>query len=606
LLTRIKKYSSLSSSARCSLIFAAVYFTACFCYIFLRIQPSLIYQCQIPVFQWQKTFFTDFLSFPGGLAEYASNFLSQFYYYPLLGSLIITACLALICALTLLIQRTVSPDSKIGVLALLPVLLSLMLFSQYEHRLSSTLGLIAALVFFVIYLRLRFKNPAMRLFLFLTLSALIYYLSAGWLLLFSLLSIFYEIIYCRSYILGLLFFFFTLFLPYAAQTYLFLLTLKSAFFYQLIPAYDYRPAVAPYLLVGCFPLFMVAAKIKATGFTARLSEIFNKKAAAAALLLLTMAGALVSYDSAMNTVLKVDRFADSREWEQLLRFVKKHPSGDVLVAFQTNRALLHTNRLSSEMFLYNQQWGADGLYLPTEARKFFSGETSDFYLDLGLLNEAQHWILEDHSNFENSPRHLQRLAVIGILKGEKDLATMALNALDKTILYRSWAKRYRGYLENPALLAADSNMQSILSRKVKHDFIIAPVFPGQDVEGVWRQDHLNRIAFDYMMADYLLTFRLEEFMAALQGSNDLNARRLPRHYQEAILVYAQSARKNPDPFIKKIDLQTRMEFNDFMRILELKKGNALAAQKELKEKYRHTYWYYSLFYNPTMRAARDN
>lgn len=605
MLAPFKKCSSLSPSARCSLIFGALYFTACFLYIFLRIQPSLIYQCQIPVFMWQKSFFYHFLTFPGGLAEYASNILSQFYFYPLVGSLIITACLALIYALTLLILQTVSPDSKIAAIAYLSSLLSLMLFSQYEHRLSSTLGLIAALTFFVIYIKLRFKNAALRLLCFFVLSVLIYYFSAGWLLLFALLSILHEIIFKRSLILGLLFSLFTIFIPYVAQAYLFLLTMKSAYFYQLLPAYDYRPAVAPYLLVGCFPVLILLAKIKATSSNVLSGNVY-KKAAAAALLLLSIAGTLVSYDPAMNTVLRVDRYADDREWEKLLNFMQKHPSDDVLVAFQTNRALLHTSRLASELFSYNQKWRTDGLYLPTEARKFFSSQVSDLYLDLGLLNEAQHWILEDHSNFENSPRHLQRLAVIGILKGEKDLAAMAFDALDKTILYRAWSKRYRGYLENPALLATDSSLQSILKRKVKHDFIITPAFPGQDIETVWRQDRLNRQAFDYMMADYLLTFCLEEFMTALQESNDLNARRLPRHYQEAILVYAQSGGKAAESGVGKIDLQTRVEFNDFMKIIELQKGNALAAQKELQEKYRRTYWYYSLYYNPTMRATRKN
>jgi hypothetical protein len=287
----------------------------------------------------------------------------------------------------------------------------------------------------------------------------------------------------------------------------------------------------------------------------------------------------------------------------LLTYVQNHPSDDVLVAFHTNRALYFTGRLSSDMFSFNQSWGIDGLFLPSEMRKFFSMQLSDLYWDMGLLNEAQHWVLEDHSNFSFSPWHLQRLTLISIVRGNSSLATMCLNALDKTILYRDWVDHYRPHIEDPQYVVNNTPFGSLKDLKFDHDFIVSPALPEQDIPAILAQHPGNRMAFEYLMAGYMLTFRLGLMIADLQSMDIMNRSILPRSYQEAIMVFIYGTTGSSSESVgQSVQIKTRAQFSDFMKILQRYKGDATAAQHELKEKYGETYWYYSLYNNPNART----
>ena len=68
---------------RLSTIFSAVFFCFYFFYLWFIIKPNLIYNTQEPVFFFGIHFFKEFLDHPGGITEYISAFLTQFYIYPI-------------------------------------------------------------------------------------------------------------------------------------------------------------------------------------------------------------------------------------------------------------------------------------------------------------------------------------------------------------------------------------------------------------------------------------------------------------------------------------------------------------------------------------------
>jgi hypothetical protein len=276
------------------------------------------------------------------------------------------------------------------------------------------------------------------------------------------------------------------------------------------------------------------------------------------------------------------------------------------VAFQTNRALYHTNRLTKDMFRFNQKWGQDGLFLNPQFRKSFSIQVSDFYWDLSFLNESMHWAQEEQANYGNSPWNLQRIAQISIIKGRKELAAMCLAALSKTLLYRSWARRQRIYLQNEHAIFENTEFQKLFMRMPTKDFIINTQIPALDVEDILAQTPHNRMAFEYLMASYLLTFRLGKFVKRLPECADLKYPEMPRLYQEALLVYIQnSSRKNIDMAGMRIQYSTVSAFKDFIRIISHYNGDIRQARNELAKKYGDTYWYYSLYNNPTIKLTLE-
>ncbi|MBN1465052.1 hypothetical protein JXA02_04775 [candidate division KSB1 bacterium] len=593
----------LRSSSIDMLLFPVLYFTTCFFYILWRLDPALSYQCQVPPFLCDEAFLRNFMAFPGGLSEYLSNLLSQFYYFPWIGAAIMTACLLAALLLMRAITHHLSPQLHNSLLLYIPSILMLILFSQYEHRLTYTLAWLQSLVCILCYLRQKAKPPLVRLGVFLLLSIVIYYTGASFMLLFALAAIIFEGLFRRNLLLTSFYLSFMIALPCAARTFFFILTHESAYLYLLLPIYDYRPSLTPYMLYLYLPLLFILAGAGFLRGIERFENRRNKKFAVALLILLTIAAALVSFDPDMRTILRVDYYAHHGQWQKLLDHVEEHPSDDILVAFQTNRALYHTGRMPSEMFAYDQTWGVAGLFLPPEARAFFSIQVSDLYWDLGFLNEAEHWVLEDHSNFSFSPWHLQRLALISILKGNSGLADMCLNALSKTILYRGWANRYRPFVTQPHRLQEKRQLSYGQRLYIDKDFIINSAFPEQDIQSVLAQNSENRMAFEYMMVTHMLTFRLGMLITALQSDRaDLF---LPKHYQEAVVVFLHNTQGQMGEIAKWLSPKTRAEFNDFMQILARHGNDATEAQDELREKYGRTYWYYSLFSNPARRMAQS-
>ena len=103
----------------------------------------------------------------------------------------------------------------------------------------------------------------------------------------------------------------------------------------------------------------------------------------------------------------------------------------------------------------------------------------------------------------------------------------------------------------------------------------------------------NRMAFEYLMAFYLLTRRLDEFAANLPRLRDFDYPDLPRHYQEAILLYEMDTTKRADRCGYEIDDDVLQEFADFSRDLRLC-GGGEAAAGALMQRYGNTYFYYHL------------
>ena len=73
-----------------------LFFILFYLYLWLYVDPRLIYHgggiiTNFPSFYKGWTFFLTFPRYPGGLIEYLSAFLVQFFYFPWAGALVITA-----------------------------------------------------------------------------------------------------------------------------------------------------------------------------------------------------------------------------------------------------------------------------------------------------------------------------------------------------------------------------------------------------------------------------------------------------------------------------------------------------------------------------------
>ncbi|MCC7262598.1 MAG: hypothetical protein IT369_08775, partial [Candidatus Latescibacteria bacterium] len=81
---------SLIGSSWSPLIYRVLFFAVYYLYIYLQVDPRLLYQAQEPVFFQGWPFCREFLGYPGGVVEYLAALLSQFFCFPWAGALVIT------------------------------------------------------------------------------------------------------------------------------------------------------------------------------------------------------------------------------------------------------------------------------------------------------------------------------------------------------------------------------------------------------------------------------------------------------------------------------------------------------------------------------------
>lgn len=264
---------------------------------------------------------------------------------------------------------------------------------------------------------------------------------------------------------------------------------------------------------------------------------------------------------------------------------------------EANRALYHCGRLGDGLFSLPQRAGGKGLFLASDQCQLLPLRASDLFLDLGLVNEAQHWAHEAMSVAGETAWNLQRLVQVNEIKSDPLVADKYLAKLRKTL----WYDRTAGAGGRHALLGQDPSTcpdaAEVRASMPASDFLCSPSEPERALEELAKNTR-NRMAFEYLMAYCLLEGDLSRFVSHLTGLKDLGYTRIPRHFEEALLIYLQvtGQRDIALPAGLAISQQTRDRFADFDHILSSHRGDRQAAQAELTAKHKDTYWFYAQYY----------
>ncbi|MCP4610930.1 MAG: hypothetical protein GY845_19665, partial [Planctomycetes bacterium] len=312
------------------------------------------------------------------------------------------------------------------------------------------------------------------------------------------------------------------------------------------------------------------------------------------LFLITIAG-LYSYDKNAKAFFLIDHYARFEEWEKVLDIAQKGLPISNIVQCQVNRALYHTGNLCDKMFSMTQLFGSDGLFMAESMRGRFALQHSDVFFDLGLINESEHWAYEAITINGDTAWNLQRLVLIYLMEEKRDIAEKYLTMLQKTIWHKAWAKQYRTYLSESDEFWAHPPIQYLKSTMPQSDFLVSPTEPELCLEKLL-ENKKNKMAFEYFMAYCLLEGQVGRFIEHIHRLNYFDYPKIPRHFEEAILIYNQlTGGKSITLPGKEISEEKIRKFDDFNRIMAKHNRNKEAARRELN-KYRDTYWFYGLYY----------
>jgi hypothetical protein len=590
-----------------------IVFLACFFYLLLRIHPVLILEVHPSVFLKGTDFLGDFLKIPGGLVNWLSALLMQFWFSDFLIALFLAICFWIVGFLTRKWIETLTENRPIHTFHLIPVGLLLVLYSNYDFDLSATLAIIINLFFLVLFIRWSPKQPMTRIGLGLVISVLSYWITGGAFLMFAVLCGLGDLLFRRKIVSGLLLLLISALLPFVASISVFLITLKQAYLHNLTFENPIESWIIAYSIPAFFLLTLIIASIAKIPGIGKLFQKFARLAYvwkwAAGTLLLVSGTILLAKESTSDIkklVLEVNRAVREERWTDVLELTQHNLNETPLLSCQTNLALFQTNMLLDNMFAYPQSKGTVGLLMNQTWCLAWPEEASNVNWKLGLVNESQHYAHEALERRGPTADLLKRLGMVYMLKGDYKAARRFFLNLKDVPFQGKTAEYLLRLNENPGELTNDLDCKYIQSVMSHEDLISRGKASSPKFELLLKRNQNNKMAFEYMIADLLLTGNLNELLDHLSDFNSLGYSQLPRHVQEAVIFIASM-----DPNFGSDQLQKWVQLSNFKRFLEYRqilmshKGERNSAMQDLKYRYADTYWYYFMFVKPATRPSEN-
>ncbi len=532
-------------------------------------------------------------------------------------------------------------------LRFVPALVVLVPYARYSYHFPTITGALASLLFACLYVSVVSRGTGIPstgsgqalpvignswagcrchdVALYLLLSVVSYVVSAAAFLPFALLCAIYEMLYRRRYIAGLACLLVAAVLPYAVGVLVFHVSLVNAYTDMLPLSWQLRDWVARRRMLGAvyvlclFPTAVALAwglgRALVAGWTSRKIDAQaqpgkNKAGSGGAkphlswlrapglgwtlesalLLALGAAVAVVSLDGSQKALLAVHYYACQRQWPEVLR-ASRRCTNDYTVMNAVDRALYHTGRLNQDMFAHMQY--PEALIFTGADHALFYWHKLDTLIDLGLLNLAEKNLTECMEMFGEQPMILQRLALVNLAKGKVAAGRIYLEKLRQTLFFSGWARDYLKRLAADPTLAADPQMQQLRAQALRKDSTVFFYAPEPMLLALVEQGSQNRMAFEYLMAWYMMEKRLDKFVKNLGRLPEFGYTALPPLYQEATLIYAT---KYPVPLGDfSISPEAKQRIKHFSDIVNRYGRNKEAAFPELAGNFAGSYFFYFFY-----------
>ena len=403
--------------------------------------------------------------------------------------------------------------------------------------------------------------------------------------------------------------------PYIAARYLFIINLKEAYLYIVAfqfytwPLY-FNQNLYFYLFFFSFPLIQICLFVYSRYIKTKLKKrdsspeaVYNILTQTIFIILAAILILIVAFSRKEKKRVQIDYLAEQGRWEELLDISGGMESYDVMTVFNVNRALYHTGQLLDNLFCYPQKIGADVLFLENFDRQN-SIPIADLYFDLGHIKAAQVMAYEWQTQLEYNPRMLKLIVVTNIISEEYDIAKKFLDILDKSIVHKKWVKHYRNYLSDESLIESDSLIQVKRKLMPKFDFFITSISKKNsevDLTGLLKENKNNKMAFEYLMARYLLECKFDYLLKYLDTFKKLGYRKYPRHIEEALLLISIMDPSKKVKLDYSINAQTIKQFDSILS----KSKSKTEAQRTLKKEFRNTYWYYVRYIYPEIEKFKE-
>ena len=580
-----------------------ILFSGLFAFLFLVLfKTGLLYHLeQYSLFCPKGEYLRSFFEQPGGVLALVGAFLTQFCHFPVLGAALFALCL---CLLTWLTGKAFGLEGKAAWLATLPALFlllfvtrldySIYLFKTYGLLFSQVLGYTVAVGLVLVYRKCFLGRRCAPVFPALVILAG-YPLFGSFALVAAVLM---ALTAFREGKRGLIELAVALVLGAAVP---WLCGELPGVFPRIHRNFVYF-AGFPYKEfvengICQVPLILAFAAMAALCFL-RKARGFTVPALVLAAVLAVGAGS--NWDSGFRTVLGMERAVSQQDWDQVLKLAEKERTPNRIHVLYRNIALYGKGTLTEEMFRY-----PDG-DAPLRSKAVFPISyicAAPVLYYCGMPNPCDRLAMEYSSTFCKNIHFYKYQAKTALLSGEYDLARKYLDMVDANWFQGKWVRRYRAFLDNPALMDDDPEFQRLRpllqGAWTKYD-AIAPL-----EEMLWAQfadpGYVNESVFEWQAACYLTRKDAERTLYCVFNRHELlpDAPVGTALAEGAALFASQSG--DLDMMRELVGVlssrqQVLRAFSQFSNALNAAGDLRSEKTKErFQARYEGTYWYYYYF-----------
>ena len=562
---------------------------------------GLCFQEQYQMFLFDTNYFLERILLPGGLADYISEFLVQFYYMPVLGGTIIALLLMSIQAISwgLMKQYGMKAVFPGYLLSFVPSIVLWCAMGDQNLLLSFVVALSGALL--MGWIHNRFHNRLVKVVFELVSTALVYWFLGPVVFLYAALMIGDTLMKGKQngHILSSLGYSACLLILTVAWI---LLTTQSLQYplYRIFSGlnyYRYPGTVSPLPLgVMIWTVVVVFFGMVPDGhaWIKKLQQSKVVMALAYALVIVaSWFGIKASFDVMTYDLIDYDFLVRTEQWDKIIEKAEKKPATTPLGVSCVNLALSQKGQLADRLFEFYQN-GGEGLF-PTFTRDMISPvSTAEIFFRLGMVNDAERYMFEAQEaipNYRKSARLTRRIIECEIINGNYQVAAKLLRRLQKTLFYSNWANQTMALLGNEKAINRHPVYGKLRKyREKKQDFLFSDREMDQMLGLLFLNDNHNKMAYEYLVCYELLQRDMEKFMQYYPLGRFVDYDHIPRSFQEILIGNWMKTHSDPRTIPYSVDAQNVNNTLNFIQLYMQNPKNPQLGQQP----YVSNAWHYMM------------
>lgn len=560
---------------------------------------GLCFQEQYQMFLFDTGYFLERIVLPGGLADYISEFLVQFYYMPVLGGAIIALLLMGIQAAVwgLMKQYGARHDFPGYLLSFLPSIALWCAMGDQNVLLSFVVALFGALV--IGWIHNRFHNRLVKVVFELVSTALVYWLLGPVVFLYAALMIGDTLKNAKQK--GNVFSGIGYSVVILILTIAWILLTTQTLQYPLyrifagLNYYRYPGTISPLPFV----VMVWAVVIPFLGMIPCRQKSLQKLQQSKVVIVLSYVlvivaswfGIKASFDEMTYELIDYDFLVRTEQWDKIIEKAEKKPATTPLSVSCVNLALSQKGMLADRLFEFYQN-GGEGLF-PTFTRDMTSPiSTAEIFFRLGMVNDAERYMFEAQEaipNYRKSARLTRRIIECEIINGNYKVAAKLLRRLQKTLFYSNWANQMMALLGNEKAINQHPIYGKLRKyREKKQDFLFSDREMDQMLGLLFLNDNHNKMAYEYLMCYELLQRDMEKFMQYYPLGRFVGYDHIPRTFQEILIGNWMKTHSDPRTIPYSVDAQN---VNNTLNFIQLYMQNPKDPQLD-QQPYVSNAWHY--------------